>query len=391
VAVHELRPSTARRLAIALGRAWPSGLAVPSGLRVMLLAFVVSRVGLVLLGVGILHLLPTVPGNGPWSGSPSTPWLGALSRWDGRWYISIAQQGYTYTPGIQSNVAFMPLYPTLMWFGSVVAGRTDTDALAAIGILISNAALAIAVGYLVALVRPMWGENVAVASVVCLLVFPTSLFLSAVYPESLFVALAIAAMFYAKRGTWWLAALLAGLAALTRLYGVLLIVPLGYEYLRQHRWRPRYDAAWLALPALALVGWLLYLYVRFGDPLLLVHVEEAWGRHPTNVLQFLTGYLVHPLWNKTETLFVLSTIALIVATWRLRSPTLAIFATVFVLAPLSTGSVLSFPRFALETFPIFIVLGQLARRRSFYVSYLALAITLSALFMGRFALGDWVA
>ncbi len=73
----------------------------------------------------------------------------------------------------------------------------------------------------------------AARAVLYLLVFPTTLFLSAVYAESLFLALTVAAFYHARRGQWWIAGALGGLAALARPHGVLLALPLAVEYLAQ--------------------------------------------------------------------------------------------------------------------------------------------------------------
>ena len=38
-------------------------------------------------------------------------WLDALFRGDSGWYHAIASEGYSYTPGVQSPIAFFPAYP----------------------------------------------------------------------------------------------------------------------------------------------------------------------------------------------------------------------------------------------------------------------------------------
>ena len=40
--------------------------------------------------------------------------LGALGAWDGRWYRTVAENGYLLQPGRQSDPAFFPLYPLLL-------------------------------------------------------------------------------------------------------------------------------------------------------------------------------------------------------------------------------------------------------------------------------------
>jgi hypothetical protein len=125
-------------------------------------------------------------------------------------------------------------------------------------------------------------EPAARLTVVLVALFPTSLFLSAVYTTSLFVMLTVAAFYAARRERWALAGLCGGLAAATRSNGILLCLPLAMLYLYGPRatapvrtsgpwWRPRFavrwSAAWLALVPAGLAAYLLYLAVARGAPL----------------------------------------------------------------------------------------------------------------------------
>jgi hypothetical protein len=76
---------------------------------------------------------------------------------------------------------------------------------------------------------------------------PMAFFFSAVYSESLFLALSVGCIYLARRGRWGLACGLGALAAASRNTGVLLVVPLALLYL----YGPREDSA-----ARAGVGWL---------------------------------------------------------------------------------------------------------------------------------------
>ena len=98
------------------------------------------------------------------------------------------------------------------------------------------------------------------------ILFPTAFLFSAVLTESLFVALSIACLYYARKGNWPVAGALGFFVAITRLPGVAIIVPLGYEYLKQHifwsEWVPDFrrllnpSILMLLLPPLGLGLWL---------------------------------------------------------------------------------------------------------------------------------------
>jgi hypothetical protein len=88
-----------------------------------------------------------------------------------------------------------------------------------------------------------------------------SLFFTAIYTESLFLALAVGAVYAARRDRPAIAGVLAALAAITRVTGVLLIVPIALLHGRR-RGGPDRRLAWLALAPAALVGFLAYLAAR---------------------------------------------------------------------------------------------------------------------------------
>ena len=146
--------------------------------------------------------------------------LGAVvdvwARWDSDWFLKIAEHGYSWP---SSTPAFFPLYPLLVaGLGWVLAGHTVLA-----GVVVSLAAGAAAFGLLYRLTLDHLGEDVARRTVVFLALAPTSLFFGAVYSESLFLLLTVAAFLVAERGRFWQAGALGGLALLTRSAGVALL------------------------------------------------------------------------------------------------------------------------------------------------------------------------
>src|SRR5262249_13751245 len=89
--------------------------------------------------------------------------------------------------------------------------------------------------------------------------------------ESLCLLFGVLCLLWARRGSWWLAGLAGGLAALTRQQGVFLALPLAWELWEaaDRRWRHVIGAwrDWLALglvPA-GLLIWLVYRAVALND------------------------------------------------------------------------------------------------------------------------------
>jgi hypothetical protein len=206
---------------------------------------VVAAVAVVLFGIG----------GAEWSFDPydvSTSFgrvgnllVASSVRWDSIYYLQIAQHGYQNL----HDAAFYPLYPLLIRGVSLFTGS-----LAAAGILISLVAMLATLVIVHRLTELELGQRSA-RLVVRLIAFgPMALFLSAIYTESLFLALSAGTFYAARRGRWAVAGLLGGLAAMTRSGGVLLLAPVLIMFLwgprtdlapraTATRWKPRYELA----------------------------------------------------------------------------------------------------------------------------------------------------
>ncbi|MEA2127955.1 MAG: hypothetical protein QOJ85_846 [Solirubrobacteraceae bacterium] len=199
-----------------------------------------------------------------------------LGRWDSVWYLAIAGSGY----GDGAREAFFPLYPLLVR----IAGAPVGSALVG-GALASTALLGVALVVLHRLVTLDHDRAVARNAVLVTALFPMSFFFSAVYGESLFLALSIGAVYAARRERWAWAGALGGLAAMTRSAGVVLLVPLALIYLwdvgrpsLRARRRLRADVLWLGLVPLGLAAYCGFLALQGLDALAPFHAQEVWFR-----------------------------------------------------------------------------------------------------------------
>ncbi len=190
--------------------------------------FVTMRISLSLIAALALFQFPLYPTTYYHDVQPVPPGvanalLGVWQRFDTIWYTRIAMQGYAQGDG---TTVFFPLYPILtrlvgkVFWGNYLLG----------GIIVSNVAYFLALVYLYKLSQLEFDSQVAVRTVVYLSVFPTAFFLLAAYTESLFLLFAVAAFYYARKGNWLAANVMGLLAALTKQLGLLLLLPLLYEY-----------------------------------------------------------------------------------------------------------------------------------------------------------------
>lgn len=217
-----------------------------------------------------------------------------FARWDSVWYLAIADGGYDHQP---SRTAFFPLYPLILRGVGVIIG---SDLIA--GILVSLLTFGVSLLLLYRLAALELDDELARITVVLVAFCPMAYFFSAVYSESLFLALSLGCILSARTGRWGLAGLLGGLAAASRNTGIALVVPFVVLFLygprsdrpaerrsslprasRAGLLLPRYRAtpalAWVALIPAGLGAYLGWLALTSGDGLAPFHAQQVWFRH----------------------------------------------------------------------------------------------------------------
>jgi hypothetical protein len=204
-----------------------------AGLIFCLEVFIVVRLGLLVLGLVAVGLFPplepvSVPGW-PARSLPDPGWHNLFTAWerfDALWFLRIAADGYRATDG---SAAFFPLYPVAVRIVSALLGGHPFAA----GLLVSNASFLGALLVLYTLTRSELSERVARTTVVLLCCFPTSFFFLAPYSESLFLLLAVSALWAARRRRWGIAAAAGFGAALTRSVGLVVALAMAVEAIQQ--------------------------------------------------------------------------------------------------------------------------------------------------------------
>ena len=392
-------------------------------------------------------------------------WLGDLlagpaARWDAAWYLVIAHYGYRPDLGTftASRAAFFPLYPlglrSSTWLGiPPVLG----------GVLLSLAALALALYgihrlttlELANLVRSRGrpatiagaGDHSVARLVVMATAFaPMAFYLSAVYSESLYLALSVGLFWSARQGRFAAAGVLGALAAATRSAGVVLLVPALLLYLygpredrppdraadpsraRVRRLLPRYrvrgDMLWLALVPVGLGLFIAYLALSGGEALAPFHAQDVWGRQfagpymgvwdgikaafagARQLLSFQRRHVYFPIaggspfvtagHNVMLLAFLLAAVPAIVGVLRMLPLAYGVYVLAALALPLSypvaPQPLMSLPRFLVVLFPLSIWLAAwLAAHPRARIPALAASGLLMAFFVAQFATWHWVA
>ncbi len=373
------------------------------------------------------------------------------ARWDAAWYLVIARFGYRPDLGVytSSRTAFFPLYPfgirTIAWFGvpPVLAG-----------VLLSVLALALALYGIHRLTTLELARTArtslsvsrvgqAAQLAVLLTAFaPMAFFFSAVYSESLYLALSVGLFWSARHGRWMWVGVLGALAAATRSTGLVLILPALMIYLygpredrppdatpaRGTRLSPRYrlrrDVMWMALLPVGVILYGAYLGLTGGDALAPLQAQGVWGRHfagpyfgvwdaakaafegARQLLSIQRQHVYFPQapgspfvsagHNVMLLAFLLVAIPTIVGVFRrlpLAYGAYVIAALALPLSyPVSAEPLMSLPRFLVVLFPLTIFSAAwLSERPRAQKPVLVLSGSLMALFLAQFATWHWVA
>ena len=321
------------------------------------------------------------------------------ARWDSDWYLRIAEEGYSDSPS--STAAFFPLYPGLV----AVLGRALAGHYLLAGVLVSLAACAAAFVLLYRLARPRLGDAGARRAVLYLALFPTALFLQAVYSESLYLALALGAFLAGERGRFLAAGALAGLAMLTRPVGIALLPALALLAWRSRTRRQALLRLAVAAPISALYPILLGLWI--GEPFAFLRAQEGiWERSlswagPLGGLWegIAVAFNADPprdlALNFQQLGFTLFFLALATAAWRRFGAPLGLFALGSLAIPLSFPAerlpLLSMSRFGLVVFPLVLVLAALGARPRAHEAITAVSSLLLGVAVVQWALWQWVA
>lgn len=330
------------------------------------------------------------------------------SRWDAEWYLYISKYGYDpshvgeayekfpaeYKPIMV--VGWFPLYPMAIRYLNLLVHHRIIA-----GLIISNVFLLLFLWLLPKLGKEMSlkDEDVERTSWYYL-IFPTSLFFSAVYTESLFMFLTLGAFYFAYKKNWWAACLLGGLSATCRIVGIVLIVPFALIYFKNAQYMMKnikLSALYLLLIPAGLGAYMLYLYLKFGDPLAFMTVQEVYRHGATGFILnaftrfFDMGPSFRGFYNNTND-FVIAVLAIIALPFIFKrfGFELGLYSAILVAIPMMS-SLISMQRLILPSFPHFLLLGQLGKNIWADRVITVLSIGFLGLYFALYSQWGWVA
>lgn len=376
-------------------------------------AFAVTRLIVFLAGYLGEIALPGNVGDDYWHVAPDNLFIDLWARWDSGFYLTIIEQGYSYSATGMSNVAFFPVYPLLVNLVNSVIGNA-----ALAGILVSNASLLAALLFLYKLTELEFGDaDTAQRAVFYIAAFPTAFFFSAIYTESTFLLFSVATMYFARRHLWVWAGVMGMMTSATRIVGVTMAGIVVLEWLRVHGWtisgmlrKASWAGLWhglrrdwvallpVLLIPLGILSYMLFLKLQFNDPLGFWTVQAAWQREnlgpPAIIWRALSGllgqnFLTGEIWWHVivDLSSLLLALLIMIPVWRRLGEHYALLIALGMIVPVAS-STQSLSRYVLVLFPVFMMLAWWGRRRLLDRTLLVVFATLLGVFTAIFV--NWI-
>ncbi len=301
---------------------------------------------------------------------PDSKLLHMWAVWDTKWYISIADDGYSKQPypfKTTDNKGFLPLYPILLYiFGNLFFFGNFFLA----GIVISNIFLLLGLMLLFKLIKehPTLSKHIETRrdTLFYILTFPTAYILSAIYPESLFLFLSIAVFYAVEKNKIYTALILFGLACMTKTFGIFLIIPIAWHILHKKKHIHvekllKYILVGLIIP----ISYCAYMFYISGDAFAYIHIQEKFFSHSwvnpfIEIFNSAFAGNFSELWNGWFTLTAL--LIILGASKKIPLPYTLYGIAVLLFTP-ATGMVLGSSRYIASLFVLPLALSTLVKHQ----------------------------
>jgi Gpi18-like mannosyltransferase len=303
-----------------------------------------------------------------------------FKTWDAQHYLYLAEQGYQ---AKEQSDRFFPLYPLLIKvFSPLFVGNTLWT-----GLFLSNLFSFFLIFFFYIFIKQLFNESTAFISSLFLLAFPTGFYLSLVYTESLLMMLALMFFYFLYRKHYWPAFLSAFLLPLSRPQGILvagaLLVFIAAKLIKDKK---LYKDIWTELSIFIAfgAGLLLYFFIMqqaTGNFMtgLNLHKDMNVGNHSiANMLDpigwfkrnfIFSNLILHHFTNGIiDRLFFLGFLALAVLSYKRMDATMFAYLLLLGLIPVLSGGFMSYTRYMLQAFPIFITLALTLKEKHYYLT-----------------------
>lgn len=340
--------------------------------------------------------------------------LDGWHQWDASNYIRIATGGYTFwrENGEPTTLVFFPLYAWAIKLAYFFIRDYDISAL-----FVSTACYIGGIVYMYGFVSMEYGKSVAKKAVIYISVFPFGFFFGSMMPESVFLLTASAFFYYLKKHNWYMVALFGLLSSLSRMQGILLIIPAGIEWLETYKpirqliekkFKDFFHSLIMLIPiCFSIIGLLVYLLINYlvaGNCFKFLELQETvWGHHfeyigkaVTTIFEYLMGdyytsNLKLAIWLPQAILVVLAIVLLIYAANK-HKPQYVLYLAAYTIISYSASFIISGGRYMSVAIPLFIILAKIFDKldERWHRGYVALSLLLMGLYCAGYVFGKQI-
>ena len=283
----------------------------------------------------------------------SANWLWLFNAWDSFNFGFIVTQGYR-----EPNYTYLPGYPLLIHFVSLIVGDVWLAAF-----LVTQVFAAASIVFFQLTAELYMPRREALYSTLLMATFPYILiFTTLSYSEAVFFFSTIAAWYFYKKRKLSISTVLAGLASVTRIYGIVILLPV-FLGMRKAK---RINLYYFIMPVVMLAAWGFYCLITVGNALASLADEAAWvqtginyGLLPSIIYQGVRGIVVcctGPPNNNFDPAVLVAVALLpflIMRIWNVDRSLFAYAVTLFGLL-IITAPVMSLLRYVSFIFPIWL-------------------------------------
>lgn len=374
-----------------------------------------KAIGFVLIFLGFI-LLPfnkeSYFGNFLYPKNQKIDIVSNLKTWDAQHYLYLSENGYKKN---QASNSFYPLYPFVIRVLNYAVNNSFIS-----GLILSSIFSFLGLVFLYLFVRKIYDKNVAFLSLALYLLFPTAFYLNLIYTEALFFFLSILFFYFLYQKKYFFASIFAFLLPLSRSFGIFVFVPFLIFILKDAKKRyikieiPTFNSPlkfkvhpqyfFLSFPLAGLITDFIFMYIFTGDFFIHIHSAQQFfvGQRGIEnlfnpVLFFQTLFnpslSLHGFNNSVlDRVFFIIFIALSPLVYKKTDKPMFFYYLLLGASPL-LGSYMSYMRFLLPIFPLFITLGAVfSKMKSKIFLYICLLLfySLQMLFLIMHTLNYWV-
>jgi hypothetical protein len=274
------------------------------------------------------------------------PILPALVQYDSGHYKDVAIYGYNK----DINAAFLPLFPLSIRLVHKFILNIDLASLIAAWSFLVFAVIA----FYKFIESEVKKHNLKFSPYIVLgliAIFPTSFYFAIPYTESLFLLLSSLAFLTYRRNLYYVSAIFAFLASLTKYQGLVFGLYVLVDVIYKKRDFIRRSIP-MIFAGLGFLSYMYYLYVKYKNPFEFLKVEKYWGRDYGNILM----NLVHSF--RPEYIWYIPVIVIaLYGVYKYLERPFFWYGLVYLLLPLSNGRIDALNRYVLTDLPLFLGLA----------------------------------